>query len=127
MRRYAVIDMQHRLCAWILTLLFTGLVHAGAGGASASNDGSGGARIALGAVTLGTTAKLSLLWNGSVFIFQLDNNTAVTFDPVAAGAPVAQAAPNDPFKAIGTRAFLGTDLGAQGSITASFDNVGTHP
>ena len=79
-------------------------------------------RIYLGAITLGVPHTVYVDWDGSVFTFQLNNDPPVTFDPVAAGAPVA-GPPNDFF---GGLIWLNSNAaGGSAYIKGSIDNVRT--
>ena len=74
----------------------------------------------LGPISLGTTYRLTLDWDGSLFTFGLDNNM-VTFDPTLA-APVMGPA-RAPFMGIGTR-INGVGGPTEGAyVEATFDNV----
>ena len=86
-----------------------------------SDDGAGGAIVHIAHVNLGETHNLAIKWDGSVFTFTVDGFSK-TFDPIAAGAPVA-GPPNEKEKVIGTRANVGTVGDGSGSLTATFDNV----
>lgn len=76
-------------------------------------------------ISLGTTAQISLVWDGvDTFSFERDGTVLATFDPVTAGAPVAQSSANFPLKYIGsTGNFLGAN--PDGNVTGYFDNVYT--
>lgn len=87
-----------------------------------TDDGSGSARISMETITPGTAHTLMVKWDGALFTFQLDSQTPVTFDPIAAGAPVASVLANRGKKIIGTRANPATG-DESGTLAAAFDNV----
>ncbi|MBU0481691.1 MAG: hypothetical protein KKG47_11380 [Proteobacteria bacterium] len=84
---------------------------------------SGG--VPLGTAAFNSTATLMIDWDtiqANQFTFQLNNNPAVSFDPVAAGAPITAAAPARPEKYLGIQIAL-TNPEDQAEMTAIVDNV----
>jgi len=84
-------------------------------------------KVTVGSIVADSTNKLSIDWDGALFHFQLNSDVEMTFDPVVAGAPVAQAFPNESLKVIGTRISMGAAALHDGSLSATFDNVETRP
>jgi hypothetical protein len=79
----------------------------------------------LGQVALGESARLLIDWDRLSprrFSFQLNNNPIVTFDPVAAGAPIDAVQANAPEKYFGVRTRL-NNPDDTAFMTATFDNV----
>ncbi len=71
-----------------------------------------------GSVEMGQTYRLSIIWDGKIFTFGLDENT-VTFDPTGQAPVVGM--PQTPFKAMRLRIF--DDEIGFAHIQAHFDNV----
>jgi hypothetical protein len=82
---------------------------------------SGDGRIKIGETSLNEVKTLYLKWDGSKFMFQINDEDPHYFDPVSAGASIENASPNIPYKAIGTRSTLAS--GESNKITADFDNI----
>jgi hypothetical protein len=84
---------------------------------------SGNGRVSLGATALGSRHMLYLAWDGAKVTAQLDARAPLVFDPVAAGAPIANPVASTPFVTVGSRVTAAS--GQRGYVRGTIDQVRT--